>query len=485
MARSLTDGLVSGTAREFLAQSRILDEVKSSAKSGTSARVLIGLVGVLGLALLNVALPAQASAPVDATNALPPTGAGIDISFPQCAATSHVDLPAGIPFAIVGINGGSANNDNPCLQSEYNSALLLAGTTGQPHASVYVNTGNPALAGAWWPTGDTAQDGAPVANPDGTCEHRAGSACAYVYGYSMARADYQRAVDRLTRVPNLWWLDVETTNTWQADLPANSASLSGMVDYFQSKGLTVGIYSTSLQWKKIAGVTPSTSHLAGLLSWLAGGTYVGAPKDCQKPPLTPGGRVAMIQFVTHLDNDYSCAEFSAASAAIAAPVPPVAGSTLVATASNWGPGVSYSYQWDRNNVIIPDATSSTYTTTSKDTDANITVTITGMKLGYGTTPKTSPPVAILGQLTPATPRLSGTFTSGHTLTVTPGTWRPAPVSFTYTWYRDGAQVASGTTATTYSLTAQDVGHYITVAVTGTENNYATLTLSAMSPLIAS
>jgi hypothetical protein len=448
------------------------------------ARGLLGLAATLALATIGATAPVQASMAGGPATSLPPTGAGIDISFPQCSSNSHVDLPASIPFAVIGVNGGVASNSNRCLESEYNSAILLAGTTDQPHASLYVNTGNPALAATWWPKDDRTQSGTAVQNPDGTCAHAAGPACAYVYGYSMAQADYRRAHKKLTRVPSLWWLDVETTNTWQADVGANAASLTGMVDYFQSKALTVGIYSTSFQWKKIAGVTPATSHLAGLMSWLAGGSYVGAPADCEKGALTPNGRVAMVQYVTHLDNDYSCRPFSAAVAAISPSMPSTVGSSLIALPGAWAPeGVAYSYQWNRNGAAIQGATSNTYTTTSSDIDANLTVTITGMKSGYSTTSKSSAATSVLAKLTPQPARLTGTFATGHTLTVTTGAWAPQPVTLSYAWYRDGTLVTAGHTATSYVLTSADVGQYVTATVTGSEPGYASATESAMSPLI--
>ena len=335
------------------------------------------------------------------TVSLPPTGAGVDISFPQCLRKSHVDLPAHVPFAVIGVNGGSANNSNPCFSSEYNSALLLAGATDQPHASVYVNTGNPALAGAWWPTSDHTQAGTAVVNPNGSCENLAGAACAYIYGYSMAEADYRRVRTAVVGVPGLWWLDVETSNTWQADVAANAASLSGMVDYFQSKYLDVGLYSTAYQWNKIAGATPAASNLAGLPSWLAGSSYFGAPAACERSPLTPNGRVAMVQYVMHLDNDYSCRRFDAAIATTSPGDQSVVGSELTALSGEWGPGdVSYSYQWSRDGSAIPGATSNTYVTTTLDAGTQVTVTITGFESGYSAASKTSNGVAVLPALMP-------------------------------------------------------------------------------------
>ncbi len=417
---------------------------------------------------------------------LVPNGAGVDISFPQCTPGSNVDLPVNIPFAVIGVNGGVASNSNPCFLSEYNSALLLTGKTEQPHVSLYVNTGNPALAAAWWPADDTTQSGTSVINPDGSCAHAAGAACAYVYGYSMAQADYRRVHDELTQIPNLWWLDVETTNTWQSDVVANEASLTGMVDYFQSKALDVGLYSTSYQWNRIAGATSAVSHLAGLRSWLAGGSRAGAPIDCEKSPLTPYGWVAMVQYVTHFDNDYSCAVFGSASATISPVIPTAAGSTLTATATHWTTAdVSFSYQWNRDGVAIPGATSSAYATTESDAGTDITVAITGMKFGYSTAVRSSAAVSVLGSLTFQSVGITGGFSSGQTLAATTGTWGPGPVAFTYSWYRGHRLVSSGSQATTYTLTPTDVGQKITLVVKGSEPGFAPETESAISPVITS
>jgi hypothetical protein len=313
-----------------------------------------------------------------------------------------VELPPNIPFAVVGVNGGSANNSNPCFASEYNSATLLSGATGlsgsasQPHASVYVNTGNPALAGVWWPNSDKTRAGTAVVNPNGPCTYLPGAACAYVYGYSMAEADYRRVRKTLVQLPTLWWLDVETSNTWQADVVANTASLAGMVDYLKSRYLDVGIYSTSYQWNRIAGATPSNSVLAGLPSWLAGGSFLGAPVDCEKAPLTPGGRVAMIQFSGHLDNDYSCARFAATTATITPATEPVAGDRVTAQSGAWATGpVAYTYQWNRDGAAIAGATSRSYVLAEEDAGTAISVTITGLKPGYSAASQTSNPVAVL------------------------------------------------------------------------------------------
>jgi hypothetical protein len=128
-----------------------------------------------------------------------------------------------------------------------------------------------------------------------------------MYGYAKAYEDANlRGVGNPASY--LWWLDVETGNTWQPEKAANLADLEGMAAYFGSIGAPVGLYSTSSQWRQIAGSVPSTSPLAGLPSWLAGArSLAGANSNCSLPGLTPGSRVALTQYVSGgLDYNLPC-----------------------------------------------------------------------------------------------------------------------------------------------------------------------------------
>ena len=231
-----------------------------------------------------------------------PTVLGNDISWPQCGKR----LPSGQAFGIVGVNDGLANNTNPCFAAELSWAQHSAGGTGQPLTALYVNTANPGLQGTWWPASNTYK-GISVNNPYGTCDGSVSAACAYMYGYAKA---YDDANTRNVANPSnyLWWLDVETVNTWQSNKTANAADLEGMSAYFQSIGAPVGLYSTSYQWGQIAGTVTSSSPLYALKSWLAGASSQASAKAmCSAAPLTAGGKITLTQFVSRsLDYDYSC-----------------------------------------------------------------------------------------------------------------------------------------------------------------------------------
>ena len=128
-----------------------------------------------------------------------------------------------------------------------------------------------------------------------------------MYGYAKAYDDANiRGVSNPASY--LWWLDVETINSWETNKAANAADLEGMTAYFQSIHARVGIYSTSYQWGVIAGAVGPTSNLNNLKSWIPGArSQTNAKSNCALKPLTTGSPVTLTQFVSNnLDYDYSC-----------------------------------------------------------------------------------------------------------------------------------------------------------------------------------
>lgn len=227
---------------------------------------------------------------------------GNDVSWPQCSG----ELPDDPAFVIVGVNNGLANTTNPCLHQQLDWAEDAAGGTGQPRVALYVNTANPGRRGSWWPA-NNEYGGKSLANPYGTCQGKEDAACAYLYGYAKAFDDaYLRTISDPETY--LWWLDVETGNSWSGDRNANRADLEGMTDFFHSIGARVGIYSSARQWGQIVGEVGSASSLHSLPSWLAGArTAADATSMCSAPPLTAGGKVVLTQFVADgFDYNHSC-----------------------------------------------------------------------------------------------------------------------------------------------------------------------------------
>jgi hypothetical protein len=266
-------------------------------------------LGVAALAAACLALGVPAAAADRGEDA----EVGHDVSFPQCGDR----LPDDPAFAVVGVNGGLATRPNPCLAEQL--AWAAEETTGavaaQPRLQLYVNTANPGQVRdqvTTWP--------ARGRTPYGRCEGTNSRACSWRYGWERVAVTvtefFVPAAEAAGVDPDpgehTWWLDVETTNTWQTgSAPArarNRAALEGMVARLAATGAEVGLYSTGRQWRRIAGVVPEDSPLHHLDSWLAGAkSLAGARAACLRDPLVDGGDVVLTQYVDGgLDLDHSC-----------------------------------------------------------------------------------------------------------------------------------------------------------------------------------
>ncbi len=263
-------------------------------------RTLIALL--IGVAAVAVGAPIA--------TAVTPAPTGYDVAYPLCGAA----LPTGAAFAVVGVNGGLANNPNPCLAAELTWAAATPGlaSASQPPASLYLNTADPGNRVPDWPS--PAFGAAFGATPYGACDGSWSPACAYLYGAARAAASYQLVVAANTGVAPAatpWWLDVEQVNTWAkpADLPGfaavNVAAIKGFAAGLRSAGAVgpIGLYSTTLQWQAITGLSQFGQSFP---DWYAGlGALAAAESHCQTS--FSGGRVELAQFaVAGLDGDVAC-----------------------------------------------------------------------------------------------------------------------------------------------------------------------------------
>ena len=153
------------------------------------------------------------------------------------------------------------------------------------------------------------------------------------------------------------------------------------------------------------------------------------------------------------------------------------GATLSASKARWTQGTKLAYAWYRGETKV--STKSTYKLSAKDATAIVTLKVTGTRAGYPTkvvsvsTPKI---------ITAATPTITGTAKVGKTLTVKAGTWT-AGTTLTYQWYR-GTTAIAGATDTTYTLVAGDRKKKVSVKVTGTLADYATVTTTSAAKTIS-
>lgn len=217
---------------------------------------------------------------------------GYDISYPQCS--NPAAWPSGGSFRIVGATGGRAFTANACLASEFSWATSITA----PAASLYMNLN--------YAVGSTASEG--QSGPAGTCAKSNKACMAYNYGYNAAGYAFGRGASS-----TMWWLDIETGNSWSQTQSLNDDVIEGAVDYIQRHGATAGIYSTAAMWKTIAGSTyqPGTVMLPGtptdaqvVANWVPGGS---ANSCVGISPLYTGGQVWLAQYATSpADADYAC-----------------------------------------------------------------------------------------------------------------------------------------------------------------------------------
>lgn len=85
-----------------------------------------------------------------------------------------------------------------------------------------------------------------------------------------------------------------------------------------------------------------------------------------------------------------------------------------------------------------------------------------------------------------TPVITGSVEAGSTLVVNPGEWSPLETELSYQWLRDGADIA-GASSPEYTVTADDIGAAISVAVTGSLTgaepvSYTSAATSVVGPL---
>jgi hypothetical protein len=233
--------------------------------------------------------------------------AGYDVSYPQCSGS----YPTNVVFGVVGVNGGLAHNANPCLGDELRWAHGAHGQERpkQPPLSLYIDTGNPGTQVSQWPKGG---GNAPVY---GACNGLLTNACSYIYGTQRAAYSYHlvAALDPIAAKTAPWWLDVELTLSWAGTYQLNIAALKGYVAGLHTAGATgpIGIYSTSVQWKEITGLTAQTTQSVfngQLPDWIAGtGTAVAvARQNCAGDSFT-GAAPTLAQYqIGQFDADVRC-----------------------------------------------------------------------------------------------------------------------------------------------------------------------------------
>lgn len=246
----------------------------------------------------SLATAAATSAP-PATRASARPAVGADVSFPQGSGP----FPTHAAFGIVGLDWPNAGGANPYRTTGIDWALGSSAARQGDSSGLqyYILAAEPgSTVAANWPRSNRVTGGALVVNPYGRCTGKDSTACAFVYGWTLAQRDLRLPY---TGVDHRWWLDVETSESWQpntdAGHAANRAALEGMLAGLDAGNVrSVGIYSTRLQWSTIVGDAPGSSPLRSLPNWIpiGVGTTSAGTAACSGQPLMDG-RIAMVQFV--------------------------------------------------------------------------------------------------------------------------------------------------------------------------------------------
>jgi hypothetical protein len=212
---------------------------------------------------------------------------GYDISYPQRAGPypqSRASIGAHYQFAIVGVNGGQPFTRNPYFVREYRWV-----TAHGLVPSFYMNVGFPLRPKHEW-----------LRAPH-TCRESDRACQAYDYGYNAASYAYRYAHAPSVRT---WWLDIETANKWSANTFLNARLIQGAIEYLQSQGKTVGIYSTPHMWREIAGLYNPGPRVP---NWVVDTVGPHEALNFCSSPLFSGGQTLLVQNSNGTyDEDYTC-----------------------------------------------------------------------------------------------------------------------------------------------------------------------------------
>jgi hypothetical protein len=180
---------------------------------------------------------------------------------------------------------------------------------------------------------------------------------------------------------------------------------------------------------------------------------------------------------------------------------PQPGESLTASPGQWSGAqpLDYAYQWRRCDATaacsdIAGAGSPVYVVSADDLGSTLVVGVTATNAdGSATstsaaTPVVSPPAPPAVVVPPAAfvfPSVTGTATTGDTLTADDGVWNGGPVALAQQWQRctpagDACLDVAGATGQTYLLGADDVGFTLRVVVTATNAFGSAATASNVS-----
>ncbi len=161
---------------------------------------------------------------------------------------------------------------------------------------------------------------------------------------------------------------------------------------------------------------------------------------------------------------------------------PYVGQTLTASvaAGTWNPAPAMTtWQWYADGAAMSAATATSLTLTPAETGKAITVSVTMTLTGYVPVTTVSAPTAAvaIAQVTPGTVSIGGAVEVGSALTATTSGWVPTDAALSYQWLSDGGPITAAT-LDGYVVGAGDVGHMLSVTVTGSADGYQPVSVTS-------
>lgn len=235
--------------------------------------------------------------------------------------------------------------------------------------------------------------------------------------------------------------------------------------------------------------------------WLAGGTPIAGANDRTYVPATSDvGRRVSVRVTGQKAGVKPASKVSAATSTVKPPtvatpvsqslkvltassVPKITGSpkvggALTAVVGKWDSGVTFRYQWIRNNIAISGANGFSYVPTMDDAATFITLAVTGTKNGYRPVTQVSDVALITTSInvfpSVSMPQVEGSPVVGSTLSASVSDWGVSGIKYVYQWTRNGSNI-SGAVGASYKLAASDLNAFVGVTVTGSKPGYLTET----------
>jgi subtilisin family serine protease len=173
--------------------------------------------------------------------------------------------------------------------------------------------------------------------------------------------------------------------------------------------------------------------------------------------------------------DYAVVTESGYSPTLPTAASSVVDDTKTATFNAFQPALSFSAN-GATDLTYPDGAIKVIRASANSTSAQALLlhlhNAPGDQADVLSTTSVSPKLALVsGQV-----GVTGSLTVGSTLRAQTGTWNTDGITFTYQWRRDGRSVDA--TGPTYTTTSKDVGHKLTVTVTGSKTGFKSTSVTS-------